>query len=72
MPKPRNSLAGKHFANNGTKAPKLPSSKKKKPRVATVEADGSERPAVPKGGGGVKGGGAGRSKKSQRSVWDFC
>lgn len=67
MPKPRNSLAGKHFANNGTKAPKLPSAKKKKPRVATAE--GSDPPPAGSGGGGGKG--AGRSKKSQRSVLGF-
>lgn len=71
---PKNPLAGKHF--NGTKAPKLPSSKKKKPRAAVTD-DISNSPSTSNhgaGGGSGKAGGSSshnRSKKSQRSILGF-
>ena len=69
MPKPRNSLAGKHFANNGTKAPKLPQGKKKNSRVPAENNQGGDQSSGGGGGAGKKGGRG--SKKSQRSILGF-
>jgi hypothetical protein len=78
MPKPKRPLAGKNFASNGTKAPKLQQPKKKS-RAAATDSNGNQPTTSNDGGhhdisGGRNGGSNNnhnRSKKSLRSVLGF-
>jgi Domain of unknown function (DUF4258) len=80
MPKPKKSLAGKNFANNGAKAPKLPQAKKKKSYAPAASSEDAGQAASTSNHGQSSGRGRNRgnndnyrnrSKKSLRSVLGF-